>query len=159
MKNNETLLSVIKYTKKLEKEIPSILNDIINDLKLMVENEKIVSFSFLKNDLYMATQKPIYISLSAKNFSELRLGVFSSISEFEKQNKVKLPDNFKKDLENINSTLLFLNEHLIKKLPAINQQTYFSIKAVNKEGDFAHQNIPLFPYFEQPIKSKKVKIK
>ena len=37
MKNNETLLSAYKYTKKLEKEIPSILTDIVNDLKLMVE--------------------------------------------------------------------------------------------------------------------------
>ena len=159
MKDNKILLSAFEYTKKLEKEIPSILNDIVNDLKLMVENEQIVSFSFLKNDIYMASEKPIYISLDAKNFSNLRLGLLSSIDECEKHCKTKIPEKFKKELEDINSTLLFLNEHLSRKLPSIHEKTYFSIKAVNKEGGFADQDFLLVPNFQKNQQPKKNKLK
>lgn len=160
---NRTIKNIVNLNQKLEKEIPAILQETIVELEKLVENETIVSFSFLKNDIYFAQEKPVYVSIGTKEFSDIRLGLFDSISTFEKAKKFKLPKELKKTLENLNANLYVLNEHFPKKMPSIKRQTYFSIKAVNKEGGFEFENFLTLPKFEwetpAPAKTKKNKIK
>lgn len=157
---NKTIKNIVNISQSLENEIPLILQDTILELKKLIENDSIVSFSFLNNDVYFAQEKPIYVSVTTEEFSDIRLGLFGSMSEIEKAKQYKLPKPLKKTLENLNSTLFILNEHFSKKLPSIKNRSYFSIKAVNKEGAFANEVFDLLPNFQfnsQPTKKKKLK--
>lgn len=160
---NRTIKNIVNLNQKLEKEIPAILQETIVELEKLVENETIVFFSFLKNDIYLSQEKPVYVSVGTKDFPDIRLGLFESISAFEKAKKFKIPKELKKTLDNLNANLYVLNEHFPKKMPSIKKQTYFSIKAVNKEGSFEFENFLTLPQFEwethTPAKNKKNKIK
>lgn len=162
---NRTIKNIVNLNQKLEKEIPTILQETIVELEKLVENESIVSFSFLQNDIYLAQEKPVYVSIGTKELTDIRLGLFDSISTLEKAKKFKLPKELKKTLDNLNANLYVLNEHFPKKMPTIKRQTYFSIKAVNKEGGFEFENFLTLPEFEWTTtktsvsKNKKNKIK
>lgn len=158
---NRTIKNIVNLNQKLEKEIPNILQETILDLQKLVEDEAIWSFSFLQNDIYLAQEKPVYISVGTKDIADIRLGLFDSISSLEKAKKFKVPKDLKKILDNLNANLYVLNEHFPKKMPTIRRQTYFSIKSVNKEGDFALHDFLTLPQFEwnTPETGKKNKLK
>lgn len=145
---NKIIKNIVNINQKLEKEIPTILNETVLDLQKLVENESIVSFSFLQNDIYLAQEKPVYVSVSTKEIPDIRLGLFDSISTLEKVKNFKLSKDLKKTLDNLNANLYVLNEHFPKKMPTIKKQTYFSIKAINKEGGFEFENFLTLPEFD-----------
>ena len=160
---NKVIKNIVEINNKLSTEIPLILNESIITLKKLVENESITSFSFFNNDIYLAREKHIFISISTEKFDDIRLGLFETMTDLEKSKNYKLSKDLKKDLEDLNSTLYILNEHFPKYMPTVKQRTYFSIKAVHKEGDFAtEKNLVLLPEFKwndnkNDIKEKKVK--
>lgn len=144
---NRTIKNIVSLNEKLEKEIPHILQETILDLQRLVEDEAIVSFSFMQNDTYLAQEKPVYVSVGTKTVTDIRLGLFDSVSKLEKAKHFKLPKDLKKILDNLNANLYVLNEHFPKKMPAIKRNTYFSLKAANKEGGFEFENFLLLPEF------------
>lgn len=150
---NKNIKNIININKEFEKEIPNILSETIVELKKLVENDAILSFSFSKNDIYLAQEKPIYVVVSTHEFHDIRLGLLESMSELEKAKRFKLPKDLKKILDNLNANLYVLNEHFPKKMPIVKHNSYFSLMAANKEGGFADENFHLLPEFkfETPV--------
>lgn len=151
--------NLVTLNQKLEREIPRVLEDTISELQKLVDDEAIVSFSFLQNDIYMAQEKPVYVNVSTNKDCDVRLGLLNSVSEIEKAQNFKLPKDLKKILDNINANLFLLNEHFPKKMPLIKRRTYFSLMAANKEGGFANEEFLLLPEFEWQDSVKSLKIK
>ena len=54
---NKTIKNIVNISQSLENEIPLILQDTIIELKKLIENDSIVSFSFLNNDVYLFNMK------------------------------------------------------------------------------------------------------
>lgn len=156
---HNTVKDIVSLNQKLEKEIPNVLNETILELKRLVEDDAIVSFSFLQNDIYLANEKPVYVNVSTHNDADVRLGLLENLTEVEKAQKFKLPKDLKKILDNINANLFLLNEHFPKKMPYIKRRTYYSLKASQKEGGFAQEDFLLLPEFEWQDSAKKLKIK
>lgn len=90
--------NLVTLNQKLEREIPRVLEDTISELQKLVEDEAIVSFSFLQNDIYMAQEKPVYVNVSTNKDCDVRLGLLNSVSEIEKAQNFKLPKDLKKFL-------------------------------------------------------------
>lgn len=151
--------NLVTLNQKLEREIPRVLEDTVSELQRLVEDEAIVSFSFLQNDIYLAQEKPVYVNISTNQDLDVRLGLLENISEVEKAQKFKLPKDLKKILDNINANLYLLNEHFPKKMPLIKRRTYYSLKAVHKEGGFATEDFLLLPEFDWQDNVKTFKMK
>lgn len=160
---NKTIKNIVSLNKELEKEIPLVLEDTILALKKLVEDESILSFSFQKNDIYLAQEKPVYVTIATQELDGIKLGMLESMSAVEKARKFKIPKELKKTLDNLNANLFVLNEHFPKKMPSIKTATHFSIMSVNKEGGFAKEEYKVLPefIFDTPVakKVKKHKIK
>lgn len=156
---HNTVKDIVSLNQKLEKEIPNVLNDTISELKRLVDDEAIISFSFLQNDIYLANEKPVYVNVSTNQHSDVRLGLLENLTEVEKALRIKLPKDLKKIFDNINANLYMLNEHFPKKMPRIRRRTYYSINAVNKEGGFAKEDFLLLPEFEWQDSAKTLKMK
>lgn len=144
---HKSIKDIISLNQQLEKEIPAVLSETIIELKKLIENESIISFSFRKNDIYLAQEKPVYASISTVDFDDIRLGLLGSMSEWEKIKKAKLPKELKKTLDNLNANLFVLNEHFPKKMPIVKNNSYFSLMAINKEGGFANDTFDFLPEF------------
>ncbi len=144
----KTLENFIQTKREVVNSMHIVFSEIQEDLQKMVQEEKFLSFSFMRNDIYFDNQHPVYISIAKKSNDsrDLRLGVMPDI---EKLTAEMSPDILDK-LKEINSTLCVLNENFLSDLPIINQSSYYSKKALNKEGGFLNENILLLPMFHYP---------
>ncbi len=159
----ETFNEFMQAKNAVLNSLQNIFNTMQEELRDMVHQGKIESFSFLRNDIYSLKQNPVYIAVTSEHIKQdVRLGVFADVHQ-QYQSNTKLPEATLKDLQKINEVLYLLNDHFVKDLPIIAQSSYYSKKAANKEVGFASENIllsPLLQFKENDwIEQRKVKTK
>jgi hypothetical protein len=127
--------SIKKFNESLENlknDLPSILVNIVDKLIELTDKNKIELFSFRDSEHQpnLTHSKNFYMikieSPSIKNGSNFDsnytyLGTFESLKDIP---HLKIPKNLLKELEEINSTLLLLNEYLNKFLPPTKMSHY-----------------------------------
>ncbi len=144
---NESFEKYEEYKKQVEKEIIPTLKAMVVELKAMVGNSKLESFSFLKNDDCWSEERPLYLSVSCDIFNDLRLGVFEDFLGLLKNKKIYIEEETLSQLKEINSSLYFLNKNFSTAMPLV-EQTYYSKKAALSLDGFKDQPIKkLLPDF------------
>ena len=145
MRNYKEIKEAIKGEAEL---ITPRLQKLTYDLIKIVESDQIESFGFRSNKEDITDNKSIRVNITVKSDpNNVILGLFDDLKEFPKAEIIFSEKTFIK-LNEINSYLAFVNEHLKKDLPEISESSYYSINAVNRLGGFKAEPVKnLLPKF------------
>ena len=129
------------------------LQKLTYDLIKMVETDQIEAFSYREG--LKGANNHIVITVTTKIQKEnIQLGFFKDIVAEH------MPENLSKKLKEFNDYLNFANKHYLGQLPLIKIQTYYSINAKNRLGNYQNFDTDrLLPSFmnDELKQNKKIK--
>lgn len=130
------------------------LQKITLNLIKLVEKEKITSFSFVRQELD-GNNKQIRINIMEhRSGDNIIIGLFENLKEVPKSNK--LEKELFDTLTPINEYMFFMNNHLAKDIPLLEENSYYSINALLGLGGFEREPVKnLLPSFMDSIVPKK----
>lgn len=132
------------------------LDKVVQELKELVDSNKINNFTFRKNDYPgISQQRYIIVEIQTKADNRVLLGAGDLVG----YNLSQVSKGTLEKLEKLGEYLDFLNTHCAPDLPLLKNNTYYSPGAENKKDYWNEKGVEIYPTFEAEALQSKTKMK